>query len=129
MKEAGAPFSRIAAISGSGQQHGSAYLRKGAGVKLISLSGGSDLASQLGPFFTWPNSPIWMDSSTGKQCEALEKALGGPTAVAQITGSRAYERFTGNQIAKLAAASPEKYAETERIALVSALGLAATPAP
>lgn len=36
-----------------------------------------------------------MDSSTTKYCTALEAALGGPQRVASITGSRAYERFTG----------------------------------
>jgi xylulokinase len=41
------------------------------------------------------NSPIWMDSSTTPQCRRLEEAMGGPQRVAEITGSRAYERFTG----------------------------------
>ena len=50
-----------------------------------------------------------------------EKALGGPEKVASLTGSRAYERFTGNQIAKIAAADPSAYAETERISLISSL--------
>jgi xylulokinase len=57
-----------------------------------------------------------MDSSTSAQCAALEESLGGPEAVAAATGSRAYERFTGNQIAKLSA--HENFGETERISLV-----------
>ncbi len=41
------------------------------------------------------NSPVWMDSATTVQCRRLEEALQGPQRVAEITGSRAYERFTG----------------------------------
>jgi xylulokinase len=49
----------------------------------------------------------------------LEAALGGAQAVADLTGSRAYERFTGNQIARIRQEQPDRYAATERIALVS----------
>lgn len=119
MRTSGFDFGKIAAVSGSGQQHGSAYWRKGASIKLARLSASQDLKTQLSTAFSVPNSPIWMDNSTGAQCAALEKALGGPTAVAALTGSRAYERFTGNQIAKIAAQQPAAYAETERISLVS----------
>ena len=48
-----------------------------------------------------------------------EKALGGAQAVADLTGSRAYERFTGNQIARIYQNWPLEYAATERICLVS----------
>lgn len=50
-----------------------------------------------------------------------EKALGGAQAVASLTGSRAYERFTGNQISKIAASNPAAYAGTERISLISSM--------
>lgn len=36
-----------------------------------------------------------MDSSTARECKQLEDALGGPKGVAALTGSRAFERFTG----------------------------------
>ena len=48
---------------------------------------------------------ILLISST--ECASLEASVGGAEELAQITGSRAYERFTGNQIAKLAKERPE----------------------
>ena len=42
-------------------------------------------------WFSIPNSPIWMDSSTSADCRRLEEACGGPQEVANRTGSRAYE--------------------------------------
>lgn len=37
------------------------------------------------------DSPVWMDSSTGVQCQQLEEAVGGAQQLATCTGSRAYE--------------------------------------
>ena len=125
MKAKGFPFANVAAISGSGQQHGSAYWKTGALAALKNLKSSSSsttpLKSQLGAAFTTPDSPIWMDSSSKAECAALEKALGGPQAVADLSGSRAYERFTGNQIAKFAK-DAAAYQNTERISLVSKNG-------
>ena len=63
--------------------------------------------------------PIWMDSSTSVQCAALTAAVGGSEALAALTGSRAYERFTANQIMKVAQLFPAQYAQVERISLIS----------
>ena len=121
MKAKGFPFKRVAALSGSGQQHGSAYWKRGARASLTALRSGSNapLKTTLANAFSTLDSPIWMDSSTSTQCAALEKALGGAQAVADISGSRAYERFTGNQIAKFAQKNAAAYKDTERISLVS----------
>jgi len=127
MKGKGFPFARVAAVSGSGQQHGSAYWKKGARAALTGLKAGAPLKAQLADAFRLPDSPIWMDSSTGAQCAALEKALGGAQKVASISGSRAYERFTGNQIAKVHAKDAAAYEGTERISLVRAAQSAASP--
>lgn len=118
MAAKGFPFASVAAVSGSGQQHGSAYWRTGARSTLKGAAPGKPLVEQLAGAFRVADSPIWMDSSTTAQCAALEKAIGGAAAVAELSGSRAYERFTGNQIAKIAASDPAAYQDTERISLV-----------
>jgi len=119
IKKAKCPLGRIAAIAGSGQQHGSVWMKKGALKSLKALNPGATMKEQLKNCFSVEDSPIWMDSSTTKQCKQREKAMGGAQAVANLTGSRAYERFTGNQIAKIYQKSPAAYKDTERIALVS----------
>jgi xylulokinase len=116
---AGIDLAAVRAVSGSAQQHGSVYLADGAGAVLASLDPGAPLASQLGRVLSRPASPIWMDSSTADDCAALADAVGGPAALAALTGSRAFERFTGPQIRKFARTSPDAYARTERIHLVS----------
>lgn len=113
------PFGAVVAVSGSGQQHGSVYLKKGARHLLRKLDPARPLAEQVKGLFSVDASPVWMDSSTTRECQNLEKALGGPQKVADLTGSRAYERFTGNQIAKIAKTRRAGYTKTERIALVS----------
>ena len=62
-----------------------------------------------------------MDSSTTSYCKILEEKVGGAEKVAEISGSRAYERFTGNQIQKVFATKPDVYNSTERISLVSSM--------
>jgi xylulokinase len=119
LRDAGFAFGRVAAVSGSGQQHGSVWLKACAAEALKGLDAARPLHAQLGGIFATEASPIWMDSSTGAECRAREAALGGAQALATLTGSRAYERFTGNQIAKIRARQPEVYAATDRIALVS----------
>ena len=96
----GEDLSQLTAISGAAQQHGSVYL----------AADGS---------FSRAVSPIWMDTSTADECREITEALGGPAIVAQRTGSRAFERFTGPQIRKFYETEPHAYAETARIHLVS----------
>jgi len=115
----GLDVTRIRAISGAGQQHGSVYLMAGAERTLGELDPREPLAPQIEPLLARPVSPVWLDCSTTAECRALASAVGGDMALAQLTGSRAYERFTGAQIRKFAAEEPVAYANTDRIHLVS----------
>jgi xylulokinase len=119
MKMDGVALGKILAISGSGQQHGSVYLNHRADDALANLGSARSLKSALRGIFSRPTSPIWMDSSTSRECEEIRGKLGGVKATAQKTGSDAFERFTGPQIRKLYKIEPGAYAETKHIALVS----------
>ncbi|XP_031696485.1 xylulose kinase [Anarrhichthys ocellatus] len=119
MKGAGLAYARVRALSGCGQQHGSVFWRRGASETLKDLDPDQDLHQLLQDSFSVSHSPVWMDSSSRQQCEELQTAAGGAGRLAEITGSRAYERFTGNQISKLRQTRPEEFKNTERISLVS----------
>ncbi|XP_045767284.1 xylulose kinase [Maniola jurtina] len=115
---AGVEFANVEALSGAAQQHGSVWWAKGAEDRLANLSSEQFLHSQLASAFV-VDSPVWMDCSTSADCRALEEAVGGAEELARITGSRAYERFTGPQIRKLHRTRLRAYSATERISLVS----------
>ena len=102
----GLDLSRLAAISGSAQQHGSVYVRDG---------GTAQTPFQL----TRPVAPIWMDCSTTVECDEITASVGGADVLARHTGSRAFERFTAPQIRKFYKTDPSAYAKTDRIHLVS----------
>ena len=112
-------LSRIDAISGAGQQHGSVYLNERWQSTLAALEPGQSLAEQLAPCLTRATSPIWMDGSTTTECEEITTAIGGSKEVCTRTGSVATERFTGPQIRRFAKIAPDAYADTRRIHLVS----------
>jgi xylulokinase len=116
-RENGVDWSRISGIAGSGQQHGSVYLKRP--LNSADLSADADLASQIAPLLSRTTSPIWMDSSTSAECAEMADAVGGDARVVSITGSQAIERFTGSQIRKFSKSEPEAYADTGRIHLVS----------
>ena len=100
LQASGCPMDQIAAIGGDAQQHASVYLES------------------LDPLvFSRPTSPIWMDSSTGAECAALDARFG--RRLQSDTGSPAIERFAGPQIMKFAKEDPEGYAKTKRIHLLS----------
>ena len=98
--------SKIAAIGGDGQQHGSVYLSE-------PYCGGEGAPA---PKFSRNVSPIWMDSSTGAEVAELNARF---PDMASRTGSPAIERFTGPQIMKFAKDDPAAWADTARVHLVS----------
>ncbi|KAF9274199.1 hypothetical protein BGZ68_000866 [Mortierella alpina] len=139
MKHSRFPFDRVRAISGAAQQHGSVYWSHEAqdAFQQLQSSSGAPLTSIFRDAFTLYLSPIWQDTSTTSQCRELEEFLGasdekdayaatktsvrlrGTHRLAERTGSRAYERYTGSQILKIVQRKPEVYKATERISLVS----------
>ncbi|THH05515.1 hypothetical protein EW145_g4733, partial [Phellinidium pouzarii] len=120
MKNEHVAVHRIAGISGAGQQHSSVYWSHDAPKLLSSLDAGRSLVEQLVPAaFSVAQSPIWQDSSTTQECKELDEAMGGKQNLADLSGSRAYERFTGPQIMKIRKTDPKAYAATSRISLVS----------
>jgi len=112
-------LSQIGAIAGSAQQHGSVYLRSTFTEVLSQLTAEAPLADQLAGVFTRSTSPIWMDSSTAEDCRAIDAALGGPLGTQRITGSAAYERFSGPQIRRFARTEPAAWQATGHVRLVS----------
>lgn len=116
----GANFTSVLAVSGSAQQHGSVYWNQHGVQKLRNLDPDQFLYNQLNEdAFAVKKSPIWMDSSTEQQCKELEEGVGGREEMVKITGSKAYERFTGAQIRKIYQQQREAYDNTVRISLIS----------
>ncbi|XP_068152020.1 xylulose kinase [Drosophila tropicalis] len=115
-----ADLSTVAAISGSGQQHGSLYWSKHGITSLENLDPEKFLHMQIDDSaFVVNRTPIWMDASTGKQCFEMETAIGGHTEMVQLTGSKCYARFTGPQIRKIYQQRTHAYEDAQRISLVS----------
>jgi xylulokinase len=115
----GIDLARLRAMAGAAQQHGSVYLASGAAQRLAGLDPTRPLVPQLEGLFSRGVAPIWMDSSTSAECAEITARMGGAMRLARLTGSRAFERFTGPQIARFAATDPDGYARTERVHLVS----------
>jgi len=109
----------IKAITGSGQQHGTVYLNTKFERNLKRLDANKSLVSQLKDSFSRPTSPVWMDSSTAKQCEEIREKLGGLESTIELLGSNTFERFSGPQIRKFFQEEPELYKQTSIIHLVS----------
>ncbi|KGO75796.1 Carbohydrate kinase, FGGY, N-terminal [Penicillium italicum] len=119
LRKQGLDFRRVKGISGAGQQHGSVYWGQNAESLLRNLDSSKSLEAQLEGAFSHPYSPNWQDSSTQKECDEFDAALGKPEDLAQATGSKAHHRFTGPQILRFTRKHPEIYEKTSRISLVS----------
>jgi len=112
--------SKIDAIGGDGQQHGSVYLNSSWPAALSSLSAPkapSSLVEAFSDVFSRERAPIWMDSSTTAECRDLDAKFG--KSLQERTGSPAIERFTGPQIMKFARNNPGLWEKTAKVHLVS----------
>jgi len=91
LKENGAPFSWVKGISGAGQQHGSVFWSQAGAELLANLDPRGKLVDQLSPKgFAHAWSPNWQDSSTQRECDEFDAALGGEEELARVTGSKAH---------------------------------------
>ena len=119
MKSDNAPLDKILAISGSGQQHGSVYLNDNFLDYLNNLKNKTSLLDGIDDIFSRKTSPIWMDSSTEKECDEIRKSIGGVAEVCKLTGSDVFARFTASQIRKFYKQEEQSYNNTKHIHLVS----------
>jgi xylulokinase len=119
LRDQGHDLGQLSAIAGSGQQHGTVYLNDQAATTLAGLQADRPLKNQLQGIFSRTTAPIWMDTSTGAQCQQIEAAMGGTDALLNETGNTAFERFSGPQIRKFYQTEPAAYSATAYIGLVS----------
>ncbi|GIQ81524.1 hypothetical protein KIPB_002495 [Kipferlia bialata] len=126
LSHSGIALSRVKGVSGAAQQHGSVYLNKSFIPALASLDASQSLYTQLVSVYSRPLSPVWLDASTQEECTEIEGAFqslqgdrGSHPSIADVTGSDVTMRFTGPQIRAFMKRSPEQYAATETIHLVS----------
>jgi xylulokinase len=116
----------VAVINTSGQQHGHVLLNESARRKFASLREdispvGNNLASILAKTLSLPFARIWRTSSTSEEAGALRVALGGKSAIIELTGSNAPLRFSAFGIMKTAREYPELFGSTWRIHQISSL--------
>lgn len=115
-------FHELRGLSGAAQQHGSVYVTSEFADVLQNMDPRAKLQDERNipqGCFAFARCPVWLDASTSDECAAIEQRLGGPARVAEVTGSRAYERFTGCQILKRARAETTVFDKCKRVFLVS----------
>lgn len=118
LKGSGIDLTRVASISGSGQQHGTVYLNSHF-LTPGQWNWRAGLVDMVKPMLSRSTSPIWMDSSTSAECAEITNQAGGNDYVQTTTGSPAIERFSGPQIRKFSKEQPTDYKNTAVIHLVS----------
>jgi len=119
LTENGLDFKQVKGISGAGMQHGSVFWSADAETLLAQLDPAQTLEAQLDGALSHPFSPNWQDASTQKECDEFDAALGNQQHLADVTGSKAHQRFTGPQILRFQRKHPDAYVKTYRITLVS----------
>ncbi|MFW6252601.1 MAG: xylulokinase [bacterium] len=111
---------RVASIKCDAQQHATVYAADTLARRLSSIDPSSSLARALSPCLTRKLTPIWEDRTTETEAQAMTERLAGDGGIQALTGNRAELRFPAAQILKWAKESPEQYAKTSHIMLLSA---------
>ena len=115
-------MARLAAISGSAQQHGSVYLNDARPRAAVGISiAAQPLAAQLADGFSRAaRRPSGWTRARPRECREIEAAVGGAAALAarhRLAGVRALHRSADPRVRRNA--NPQAYAATARIHLVS----------
>lgn len=120
LQKSGVELDCLRAVKIDAMQHCTVYANASLGERLGCLDSGQDLLPQLEPSITRRTSPIWEDRSPVKEAEHLANALKKHGSVVALTGNRAELRFPAAQVLKWASESPDEYAHTAHIFLLSA---------
>ncbi len=120
LQKSGVDLASVGAVKIDAMQHCTVYADGSFGKRVGSLDAAQDLLPQLAPGITRGTSPIWEDRSPAKEAEYLTKELERHGSILALTGNRAELRFPASQILKWARESPEEYARTAHIFVLSA---------
>jgi len=116
----GVDLGSIGAVKIDAMQHCTVYADSSFGERVGSLNAGQSLLTQLQTSITRRTSPIWEDRSPVKEAEYLAKEMESSGSLLRLTGNRAELRFPASQIMMWASESPDEYARTAHISLLSA---------
>ncbi len=109
----------VGAVKVDAMQHCTVYAGPDFGRAAGALDPRSTLLEQAGPCLTRDTIPIWEDRSTAAEARILTRALEAAGGIEALTGNRAEPRFPAAQIMKWASESPDEYARTAHIFLLS----------
>jgi xylulokinase len=120
LQKSGVDLGLIGAVKIDAMQHCTVYADTSFGDRVRSLDEGQNLLAQLDTSITRKTSPIWEDRSPVKEAKYLTNELEKYGSILALTGNRAELRFPASQILKWASDSPDEYARTAHIFLLSA---------
>lgn len=120
LHKSGVDMGLIGAVKVDAMQHCTVYTDNSFGDRVRSLDAGQTLLAQLDTSITRKTSPIWEDRSPVKEAKYLTNELEKYGSIMAFTGNRAELRFPAAQILKWAKESPNEYARTDHIFLLSA---------
>jgi xylulokinase len=120
LQKSGVDLASIGAVKIDAMQHCTVYADASFAKRVGSLDAGPTLLARIGTGITRKTSPIWEDRSPVKEAEYLTTELEKHGSIVGLTGNRAELRFPASQILKWARESPDEYARTAHIFLLSA---------